>query len=253
MLVTDEELDKPLEDVGDLSNPARSSRCQDGIGLLGLEVAGVLVDLDPGSQAVKIKLRVELGGVDLSADAESLHWAAIGVGEGQRMCRQLADGLFVTGVRAKGRSRPLEEWIFSTCPGDLDPDTPDRLGISPVDDGTLVAAERSDPVARPQEREIALDNLIQQGGQFGLDPPLGRRLDVFRIAGLEGPAAENDSRPLIKINGAELGLLHPNPSQLAFVEASAAKNGGVLVVGGDILGPDPEHQERLHVRTLRDG
>jgi hypothetical protein len=40
--------------------------------------------------------------------------------------------------------------------------------------------------------------------------------------------------------------------QLGFVETSAAKNGRVFVVGGDIFGPDPEHQKRLHVRTLRD-
>jgi hypothetical protein len=47
-------------------------------------------------------------------------------------------------------------------------------------------------------------------------------------------------------------LLHTDSSQLSFVETSAAQHGGVLVVGGNVLGPDPKHQERLHVRTLRD-
>ena len=195
---------------------------------------------------------MELGGVDPSADAKGLHRAALR--EGQRHCvrRQLADRLLVTAVRAEGRSSALEEGIFLARPGDLDPDTADRLGIGSVDNCTLVPAQCSDSVARAEKREIAFDYVIQQGGQFGFHSPLGGGLAFLVIAGLERAATEDDSRPLIKINGAELGLLHPDPLQPAFVEASAAKNGGVLAVGGDILGPDPEHQERLHVRTLRD-
>ena len=72
------------------------------------------------------------------------------------------------------------------------------------------------------------------------------------IARLEGPASQDDSGPLVKINATEWRLLHSDASQLALVESSAAQHGGVFVVGSDILGPDPEHQERLHVRTLRD-
>ena len=72
------------------------------------------------------------------------------------------------------------------------------------------------------------------------------------VAGLEWAAAQDDSGPLIKINAAQWALLHPDPLQLAVVETGAAQDGGVLVVGGDILGPDCEHQEGFHVRTLRD-
>jgi GNAT superfamily N-acetyltransferase len=251
-LVAAKELDKPLEKVRHLGNPAGSSRCQHGISLLGFEVAGVLVDLYPSSQTIQIKLRVELSGVNPSADTKSLHRATLRVSKRHRMCRQLADRLLVADVRAEGGASAPEQGIFLAGSGDLDPDTANRLGIGSVDNCTLVPAERSDSVTRAQEREIALDNLIQQRSQFGFHPPLCRRLDVIWIAGLERSSAKNDSRPLIKINSAELGLLHPDSSQLSFVEASAAQHRGVLVVGGNILGPNPEHQERLHVRTLRD-
>jgi hypothetical protein len=116
----------------------------------------------------------------------------------------------------------------------------------------LVPTERSDSVARTKEREVAFHNLIQQGGQFGFHSPLRHGFDLFMVAGLEWATAQDDSGPLIKINTAQRGLLHPDPLQLAFVETSTAKHGGVLVVGGDVLGPDCEHQEGFHVRTLRD-
>jgi GNAT superfamily N-acetyltransferase len=47
-------------------------------------------------------------------------------------------------------------------------------------------------------------------------------------------------------------LLHPESSQLSLIQTAEAKHGGVLVVGCDILGPDGQQQEGLHVRTLRD-
>ena len=146
----------------------------------------------------------------------------------------------------------LEEGIFLARSGELDPDTTDRLGIGSVDNCTLMSAERSDSVARTQKREITIHNLIQQGGQLGFHAPLRYGLDFLVVAGLERAATQDDSGPLVKINISQRGLLHPDPLQLAFVQPSAAEHGGVLVVGSDVLGPDPEHQERLHVRTLRD-
>jgi len=247
-----EELDKPFEDVGYRGDPTRSGRCQHRVGLLGLEVAGVLVDLDPRGQAVQVKLRVELGGVGPPANPESLYRTALRVSQRHCVCRQLADRLLVANVRTEGRSGALEKRIFLARPGDLDPDTTDRLGVGSVDNCTLVPTERSDSVARTQEREIPLHNIIQKGGQFGFHSPLRRRLDLVVVAGLKRPAAQDDSGPLIKINGAQRGLLHPDPLQLTFVETSAAKHGSVLVIGGDVLGPDCEHQEGFHVRTLRD-
>jgi hypothetical protein len=168
------------------------------------------------------------------------------------VCRQLADRLLVADVRAKGPSGALEQRIILTSPGDFDSDTTDRLGISSIDNRTLVPAKRSDSVARAQEGKIAFRNIIKQGGKFGFHSPLRGGFDFLVITGLEGPAAENDSRPPIKINDAKLGLLNPDSAQLSFVESSAAQHGGIFVVGGNILGPDPQHQERLHVRTLRD-
>lgn len=123
-LVAGEERDKPFEDVGDLGHPAGSSRREDGLSLLGFEVAGVLVNLDPSGQAVQVELRVKLGGVDPSPNAKSLHRAALRVSKRHRVCRQLADRLLVTGVRAKGRSGALEERIILARPGDLDSTPP---------------------------------------------------------------------------------------------------------------------------------
>jgi hypothetical protein len=168
------------------------------------------------------------------------------------VCWQLADRLLVADVRAKGRSGALEQRIILTSPGDLDSDTPDWLGISSVDNRTLVPAKRSDSVARAQEGKIAFHNIIKQGGEFGFHSALCGRFDLLVIARLEGPASQDDSGPLVKINATEWSLLHSEASQLALVESSAAQHGAVFVVGSNILGPDSEHQERLHVRTLRD-
>ena len=195
---------------------------------------------------------MELGGVDPSANPESLHRTALRVRQCHCVCRQLADRLFVADVRAEGRSGTLEKRILLTGPGDLDPDTTDRLGVGSVDNRTLMPPEGSDAVARAQEREIPLHNLVQQHGQFGFHTPLRRGLDLFVVTCLEGAAAQDDSGPLIKINTAQRGLLHPDPLQLAFIKTRAAEHGTVLVIGGDVLGADCEHQEGLHVRTLRD-
>ena len=139
-----------------------------------------------------------------------------------------------------------------TSPGDLDSDAPDRLGVGSVDNRALVPAKRSDSVARAQEGKIAFHNIIKQGGKFSFHSALGGGFDFLVIARLERPAAQDDSGPLVKINATEWSLLHSEASQLALVESSAAQHGAVFVVGSNILGPDSEHQERLHVRTLRD-
>jgi len=100
-LAAGEELDKPSEEIRHLGDPTCFSRGQDCICLLGLEVAGVFVDLDPSGQPVQVKLRVELSGVDPSANAKSLHRTALRVSQRQRVCRQLADRLLVSGVCAE--------------------------------------------------------------------------------------------------------------------------------------------------------
>jgi hypothetical protein len=168
------------------------------------------------------------------------------------MRRQLADRLLVARVRPELGSGPTEKLIFFTGLGQLDLDTADRLAECVIDNRTLVPAKRSDSVARTQEREVALHHLVKQGPQLRLNSTLGRSFDILRIAGLERPAAQDDSRPLIKINSTELGLFHPESAQLSFVEATEAEHGGILFVGRDILGPNGKQQEGLHDRTLRD-
>jgi hypothetical protein len=116
-----------------------------------------------------------------------------------------------------------------------------------IDNCALMPAERSDPVARAKEREIALHYLIEQRGQIGLYSTLRCGLGVLRVARLKRPSTQDDSGPLIKINRAELVLLQSKPSQPSFVEATESKDGGVLVVGGNIIGANPEQQEGFHV------
>jgi hypothetical protein len=158
----------------------------------------------------------------------------------------------VPDICAELGSGATEELIFFTGLGQLDLDTADRLVESVIDNRALVPAKRSDSIAGTQEREVSLHYLIKKSGQLSLNSTLRHRFDVFRIAGLERPTTKDDSRPLIKINTAELGLLHSEAPQLCFVKTTEAKHGGIFVVGCDILRPDGKQQEGLHVRTLRD-
>jgi len=110
----------------------------------------------------------------------------------------------------------------------------------------LVTTERSNPVAGAEERKIALDHVIEQRAQFGLNSPLRRRLRVLRVAGLKRAPAQDDAGPLIKIDAAELGLLHPESPQLCLIKATEAEHGSVFFIGGNILGSDREQQEGFH-------
>ena len=145
-----------------------------------------------------------------------------------------------------GSGTPKERIVFPRL-GELDLDAADRLVEGVIDNCALMPAERSDPVARAKEREIALHYLIEQRDQICLYSTLRCGLDVLRVARLKRPSAQDDSGPLIKINGAELGLFQSESSQLSFVQATESKHGAVLVVGGNIISANPEQQERFHV------
>src|SRR5690349_3851785 len=195
--------DEPAQDRRRPGDIAAGGPRLDLVGLVRVEVAGVLVDLDPGVQAGHVELRVELRRVDVAADPERLHraasrtgqqdgaagLAACGGGAGLAACGggpgKLADRLLVAGEGLEGRGQLAEQGIPPASRGQRDIDGTDWLGEAPVDHGALVAAERPDAVTGPEKREIRAHDLIEQAGQVGLDPPLHRRLELFRVGVVE--------------------------------------------------------------------
>src|SRR5436305_858640 len=73
--------DEPAQDRRGPGDVAAGGPRLDLVGLVGREVAGVLVDPDPGVQAGHVELRVELRRVDIAADPERLHRAASRTGQ----------------------------------------------------------------------------------------------------------------------------------------------------------------------------
>ena len=121
--------DEPAQDRRRPADVAAGGSRLDLVGLVGFEVAGVLVDLDPGAQAGHVELGVELGRVDVAAEPERLHRAASRTGQqdgpaglaacggpaGLAACgggpRQVADRLLVAGEGLKGRGQLAEQRI----------------------------------------------------------------------------------------------------------------------------------------------
>src|SRR5215472_379293 len=229
--------------VGDVAAPGPRLEL---VGLIGFEVAGVLVDLDPGAQAGRVQFGMELGGVDAGADPERLHRAPGGAGEQDGVARQPADRLLVADERVKGGGQPAQQRVPPALTGERDRDGADRLGVPPVDHGPLMAAEGSDAVASPEEREVRADHLFEQPPQVGLDPPLHRRFLVLRVAGVERPAAQQDPGPVPQVDVAQRLPLEPVTVQVTLVQPGKGQERLVLVVRGGILSPDGQQQERLH-------
>src|SRR6266487_1860023 len=73
--------DEPAQDRRRPGDVAAGGPRLDLVGLVRVEVAGVLVDPDPGVQAGHVELRVELRRVDIAADPERLHRAASRTGK----------------------------------------------------------------------------------------------------------------------------------------------------------------------------
>src|SRR2546430_2629235 len=203
--------DEPAQDRRRPDDIAADRLRLDLVGLIGVEVAGVLVDLDPGAQPGHVELRVELGRVDVAADPERLHRAAsrtgqqngpAGLAAGGGGPGQAVDRLLVAGEGLEGRRQLAEQRILSPRRGQRDLDGADRLGVAPVDRRALVAAECPDAVTGPEEREVRAHHLVEQAGQVRLDPPLHRRLELLRIGVVERPAAEHDPRPVVQVNRA---------------------------------------------------
>ena len=150
----------------------------------------------------------------------------------------------------KGGGQPAQQRVVPAVAGEGDRDRTDRFGVSPVDDGPLVAAEGPDAIAGPQKREVRADHLFEHFSQVCLDPPLHRRFRFLWVAGCERPAAQEDPRPVPQVNAAQRPLLQPVPAQLTLTQPGAGQERLVLVIRGGIISTDSQQQERLHKITL---
>src|SRR5215212_9739348 len=153
-------------------------------------------------------------------------------------------------VRAEARTSHFEKGIGKTGLGHGDLHAADRLAVGVVDHRTLMPAECADPIARAEEGMVARYDIVEECGQFRLHSALNGRLGVLGVAHLKGATSQDDSRPLVKVDPADRSLLHPDPAELSFVEARATQHGCVFVVRSDVISPNREEEEWLHVGTL---
>ena len=101
------------------------------------------------------------------------------------------------------RRHPLEKRIGCRSLGERDRHDADRLGVGAVDHRALVRAERADAVAGAEEREVAGDDLVEEGLELGLDAVLRGGLLLGGIGRVERPAADEDARQLVEV---EVGI-----------------------------------------------
>src|ERR1700722_10141106 len=189
---------------------------------------------------------MELGGVDPGADPEGLDRAAGRRGQQEGVPREVADRLLVPGERIERGRQPAQQRIPLALRGERDGDRAHRLGVPAVDDGSLVAADGPDAVARPEEREVLADHLVEQPPQIGLHPALDRRFRGLRVAGVERPAAQEEAGPVPEVDAAQRPLLQPDAAQVPLTEPGEPEEQLVLVVCGGILGAGSQQEERLH-------
>jgi hypothetical protein len=104
---------------------------------------------------------MELGGVHMRADPECLHGTGGGASQQDRVRRQLADRLLMADECVEGLRHDLQQRVLLALLGQRDPHRADRLRVPPVNDRALVAAERPDAVAGPEEREVCAGDLVQ--------------------------------------------------------------------------------------------
>src|SRR5580693_2606263 len=104
-------LDELAQDNRRPGDVAAGGPRHDVVGLRRVEVAGVLIDPDPGGHAGHVQLGVELGGVDAAANPEDLHRAGRRSGQQDRVAGQLADRLLVTGKGVEGGGQPAQQRV----------------------------------------------------------------------------------------------------------------------------------------------
>src|ERR1700749_3512302 len=141
--------DEPAQDRRRPGDIAAGGPRLDLVGLVRVEVAGVLVDPDPGVQAGHVEFGVKLRRVDVGADPERLHRAASRTGQQDGVPGQFAHRFLVTGEGLECRGQLAEQRILSARRGQRDLDGADRFGEAPVDHGALVGGGPPDAVTGP--------------------------------------------------------------------------------------------------------
>jgi hypothetical protein len=111
-------------------------------------------------------------------------------------------------------------------------------------------AERSHAVARAEEGEVTLDDLVQKRLDLAFDPSLHGGLGRRRIGRGERSAAEQDTRVIVEVQPRQRRGFHADAAELVGGQARGAEERGVLVVRGDVLGARGQQQKGPH-RTDR--
>src|ERR1700749_686055 len=141
--------DEPAQDRRRPGDIAAGGPRLDLVGLVRVEVAGVLVDPDPGVQPGHVKLGVKLRRVDVAADPERLPRAAGRTGQQDGVPGQFAHRFLVAGGGLEGRGQLAEQRILSARRGQRDLDGADRFGEAPGDSGGLMGGGPPDAVTGP--------------------------------------------------------------------------------------------------------
>ena len=161
----------------------------------------VLVDVDPGADALEVQFGMELGRIRVGADPEGLNGAVGRRCEANHMGGKRTGRLLVPAERIEHVGQIGEQRFFASCLCQRDRDGGDRFGVAAVDGGTDDRTEHAHAVTASEEREVAVDDSVDEGEQLGLDASMRRRLRVRRVADVVRSAAQDDAGPFGEIDG----------------------------------------------------
>ena len=149
--------------------------------------------------------------------------------------------------RRRRRREYAEQWVRGTGLGERHGDVADRLGEGPINRAPRGVRRGCRCRSNAEEPEVRVDHPVGEVAEFRLDAPLGRGLLGLGIADVEGPAAQDDPGPCVEFDTPQRLALKPDRDATGrAVEARVAQHRGVLTVGGLVLGPGAQEQERLH-------
>ncbi len=112
----------------------------------------------------------------------------------------------------------------------------------------LVHAQRADAVAGAEEREVTLDQVVEERRHLGLDPDLC--LGLVARTRVERAAPDEDAGQVVEIEVRHGLGLETHPAQLVRRQPAEPQERRVLGVGRAVFGARREQHERLHPRRL---
>lgn len=156
------------------------------------------------------------------------------------------DGLLVADERRERVGQAGQQRVGGTLGRALHLDHADRLAVGAVDHRALMGAERADPVAGAEEREVARHHLVEQPCDLRLGAALHGGLLLRRIGGVERSAADEDAGVGIEVHVAQGLRFEASALEIALVQPGVAQEQRVLLVGGHVFGAGRQQQEGLH-------